>query len=79
MDDAKRALWTKVVANFELSGQTQRVFAEEQKIDLSRLRYWIYTLRNSSRPLATEGDGSKVGQPEETAASATPRMVPVRG
>jgi hypothetical protein len=54
MDDGKRALWTKVVADFELSELSQRAYAEEneqKKIDLSILRYWIYKLRNDSRPL----------------------------
>ena len=51
MDPAKKALWTKVVADFELSGKTQREFAEERQMELHRLRYWIYALRNASRPL----------------------------
>ncbi len=44
VDEAKKALWTKLVADFELSGQTQREFAEAREIDLSRLRYWLYSL-----------------------------------
>jgi hypothetical protein len=54
VDDAKKTLWTKIVSDFELSGQTQREFAEARQIELSRLRYWLYSLRNASRPLATE-------------------------
>ncbi len=52
MDDGKRALWTKLVADFELSGLSQRAFAEQKQIGLSNLRYWMYKLRNESRPLA---------------------------
>ena len=54
MEDGRRVLWTNVVADFELSGLSQREFAEQKKIELSNLRYWIYKLRNESRPLATE-------------------------
>ena len=54
MDDGKRALWTKVVSEFEQSKLSQREFAEQRKIELSNLRYWIYRLRKESRPLATE-------------------------
>ncbi len=78
MDDGKRALWTKVVADFELSGQTQREFAEQRQIDLSRLRYWIYTLRNASRPLATEKEDPLVKPPEQRAPTEAARMLPVR-
>ena len=49
VDEAKKALWTKVIADFELSGQTQREFSEARQIDLSRLRYWLYTFRNETR------------------------------
>jgi hypothetical protein len=54
MRDGKRALWTKLVADFELSGLSQRAFAEQKQIGLSNLRYWMYKLRNESRPLAAE-------------------------
>jgi hypothetical protein len=84
MDDGKRALWTKVVADFELSELSQRAFAEQKKVDLSNLRYWIYKLRNDSRPLVTEKkDPPEVPErPEQrTPAKAPPvasRLVPVR-
>jgi transposase len=54
MDDAKRQLWTNLVADFETSGLSQRAYAAQKQISLSNLRYWMYKLRNQSRPLATE-------------------------
>ncbi len=81
MDDEKRALWTKVVADFELSGLSQRVFAEQKQIELSSLRYWMYKLRNESRPLAVEEQAAP--QPaseraERRAPKKASRMLPVR-
>jgi hypothetical protein len=82
MDDSgKRAVWTKLVADFELSGQSQRAFAEARQIELSNLRYWIYKLRNESRPLATERKEAPPAQPEHTerrAPARASRMLPVR-
>ena len=81
MDDGKRALWTKLVADFELSGQSQRVFAEQRQIELSNLRYWIYKLRKASRPLVTENGTAAAPVAEETEQRGPekgPRMVPVR-
>ena len=78
MDDAKKAIWTKVVADFELSGQTQREFAEAREIDLSRLRYWLYSLRNASRPLATEPESPSVKPEDKKAPRKASRMLPVR-
>jgi hypothetical protein len=81
VDDAKKALWTKVVADFEPSGQTQREFAEARQIELSRLRYGLYSLRNASRPLATEkGDPSVKADKAATrrSPSEASRMIPVR-
>jgi hypothetical protein len=82
VDDAKKTLWTKVVADFELSGQTQREFAEARQIELSRLRYWLYSLRNASRPLATEKEDPSVKPADKTATRRAPseasRMIPVR-
>ena len=77
MDDAKRTLWTKLVADFELSGQTQREFAGQKQIDLSRLRYWIYRFRNESRPLSTEGSEASVKSPEQRSPTGAARMLPV--
>jgi len=80
MDDGKRALWTKTVADFEISGLSQREFAEQKKIELSNLRYWIYRLRNDSRPLATERKDPPPA-PERRPAKAPDvgsRLVPVR-
>ncbi len=85
MDDGKRALWTNLVADFELSGLSQRAFAEQKQIELSNLRYWIYKLRNESRPLATEKQEALSTAPERAerrAARKGPekgsRMLPVR-
>ncbi len=80
MDDGKRALWTKVVADFELSGLSQRAYAEQKKIELSNLRYWIYKLRNESRPLATERKDAPERAEQRAPAKAPPvasRLVPV--
>ena len=54
MADHDRERWTRIVATFEESGQSQREFAKEQELSLSNLRYWIYRLRMESRPLAAE-------------------------
>lgn len=81
MDDGKRALWTKVVSDFELSGLSQREFAEQKKIELSNLRYWIYRLRNDSRPLATEKKDPPAAAEQRSPAKAPDvgsRLVPVR-
>lgn len=78
VDEAKKALWTKVIADFELSGQTQREFSEARQIDLSRLRYWLYTLRNASRPLATEKEDPSVKPSDDEAPGKASRMLPVR-
>ena len=81
MEDGKRALWTKVVSDFELSGLSQCEFAEQKKIELSNLRYWIYRLRNDSRPLATEKKDPPAA-PEQRSPAKAPdvgsRLVPVR-
>ena len=81
MDDGKRALWTKLVADFELSGQSQREFAGQRQIELSNLRYWIYKLRKSSRPLVTEEKNASAPaaeQAERRAPEKAARMLPVR-
>ena len=78
MDDAKRALWTKVVADFEMSGLTHREFAEQRQVELSRLRYWLYRFRNQSRPLSTEKVDPSVKSPEHHAPPEGTRMLPVR-
>ena len=78
MDSAKKALWTKVVADFELSGKTQREFAEERQMELHRLRYWIYALRNASRPLVDGEESPSVKAPDEAAPKKAIRMLPVR-
>jgi hypothetical protein len=81
MDEGKRALWTKLVADFELSGQSQREFAELRQIELSNLRYWLYKLRRASRPLVTAEKNGAAVRPE-TAEGPGPeraaRMLPVR-
>jgi hypothetical protein len=78
MDEDRRTHWTKVVAEFEQSGQTQREFAEQRQIELSRLRYWIYTLRHASRPLVTGREDLSVKSPERRAPTEAARMLPVR-
>ena len=78
MDPAKKALWTKVVADFELSGKTQREFAEERQLELHRLRYWIYALRNASRPLVGDEESPTVKAPDQAAPKKATRMLPVR-
>lgn len=80
MEDGRRVLWTNVVADFELSGLSQREFAEQKKIELSNLRYWIYKLRNESRPLATEKKDPPPAseRSERRAPSRASRLVPVR-
>ena len=83
MEDGTRALWTKVVADFELSELSQRAYAEQKKIELSNLRYWIYKLRNDSRPLMTERkEPPAVERAEQGATAKAPpvasRLVPVR-
>ena len=82
MDDSgKRAHWTKVVADFEASGLSQRAFAEQKQIGLSNLRYWMYKLRNESRPL-TAGEQAAPERVPEHAERRVPekaaRMLPVR-
>ena len=52
MADETRARWTKLVADFEASGLTQREYAKERGVSFSNLRNWIYRLRNETRPLA---------------------------
>ena len=54
MADDKRQFWINQVADFETSGLSQRAYAEQKQISLSNLRYWMYKLRNESRPLAPE-------------------------
>jgi len=81
MDDGKRALWTKLVADFELSEQSQREFAEQRQIELSNLRYWIYRLRKESRPLVTEEKEATAAAPEQAerrGPERAARMLPVR-
>jgi hypothetical protein len=82
MDDGgKRAHWTKVVADFEASGLSQRAFAEQKQIGLSNLRYWMYKLRNESRPLAAEAQKPSEDAPEHAERripEKAARMLPVR-
>ena len=81
MDDGKRALWTKLVADFELSGQSQREFSEKSQIELSNLRYWIYKLRKASRPLVTDENGDAAAlsaSPERREPERAARLLPVR-
>lgn len=80
-DDERRALWTKLVADFELSGLSQRAFAEQKQIGLSNLRYWMYKLRNEARPLAREEKPGAEPAPERAerrAPKKAARMVAVR-
>ena len=57
MDDrAKKDFWIKMVADYELSGQTQREFSEKRGISIYQLRYWVYSLRSEARPLTTKAE-----------------------
>ena len=78
MRDDDRARWTKLVADFESAGLSQREFAQERGLSLSNLRYWIYRLRKESRPLVTEAAGRSGQGPERAAASESSRLLPVR-
>ncbi len=81
MDEGKRALWTKLVADFELSGLSQRAFAEQKQIGLSNLRYWMYKLRNESRPLTAQEQATPEPDREDAERGVpdrAPRMLPVR-
>ena len=51
-----RAYWTRVVGQFERSGEGQAEFCERRQLGLSSLRHWLYRLRRESR----EG-GGKIG------------------
>jgi transposase-like protein len=66
MADQDRERWTRVVAMFEESGQSQREFAKAQQLSLSNLRYWIYRLRKESRPLVAEQVERSVNQAEQS-------------
>jgi transposase len=66
MADRDRERWTRVVATFEASGQSQREFAKEQELSLSNLRYWIYRLRKESRPLVTNQTERSVNKAEQS-------------
>jgi len=66
MADQDRERWTRVVAMFEESGQSQREFAKAQQLSLSNLRYWIYRLRKESRPLVTEQSERSVNKTEQS-------------
>ncbi len=68
MADQDKARWTKLVADFEVSDLSQREFASERGISLSNLRYWIYRLRQESRPLVTEAPERSGQAPERPAA-----------
>src|SRR6266511_1345153 len=78
MRNEDRARWTKLVADYESADLSQREFAQERGISLSKLRYWIYRLRKESRPLVTEATERSDQAPERAAAPAGSRLLPVR-
>jgi hypothetical protein len=77
MRDEERARWTRLVADFESADLIQREFAQERGIPLSNLRYWIYKLRKSSRPLVTEAPERSAQAPEQTTPTEGSRLLPV--
>ena len=42
--------WMQMVAEFEGSGLTQQVFAEQRQVKLSTFRRWLYLSRRSETP-----------------------------
>jgi hypothetical protein len=59
MEDGKRALWTRIVSEFELSGQSQRTFAEQRKIGLSKPA--LLDVQAAQRIAAARDGGADVG------------------
>jgi hypothetical protein len=52
-----------VVAAYRKSGLGLRRFAEERKISLGRLHYWVYQKQRDSRPRATTKRSNRDGRP----------------
>ena len=50
--EEKRRYWSRLVARFEESGQSQTRFTREAGVGLAAFRYWLYRLR-SERPAST--------------------------
>jgi hypothetical protein len=59
-----REQWIQIVEQFERSGQSQRAFCTQQRLNVGSFRGWLYRLRSGSR----QG---------KVARSAT-RLLPVR-
>jgi transposase len=78
MADQDRVRWTKLVADFESSDLTQREFATERGVSFYNLRYWIYRLRQESRPLKREATVYSGQGPERAVVAEGSRLVPVR-
>jgi hypothetical protein len=45
-----RDAWVRLIAEYEVSGQTQREFAAKQQVKLATLRSWLYALRREGKP-----------------------------
>ena len=50
--EEKRRYWSRLVARFEESGQSQARFTSEAGVGVAAFRYWLYRLR-SERPTST--------------------------
>ena len=77
MADDDRGRWTKLVADFESCDLSQREFATERGLSLSNLRYWIYKLRNESRPLRTEEPERSESAPKRSLRKRPSTLLPV--
>jgi hypothetical protein len=78
MRNEDRGRWTRLVADFGSADLSQRQFAQERGIPLSNLRYWLYKLRNESRPLTTEQPEQPAAAPEQPPSPRPSRLLPVR-
>lgn len=56
--DEKRRSWSRLVARFEESGQSQTRFTREAGVGVAAFRYWLYRLRRE-RPASTTGPRSR--------------------
>jgi hypothetical protein len=56
MENENRARWMKLVADLEVSGLTQREFAQERGISFYGLRNWLYRSRKERKVSETKED-----------------------
>jgi hypothetical protein len=52
--EEKRRYWSRLVARFEESGQSQTRFTTEAGVGVAAFRYWLYRLRREGRASTTE-------------------------